>query len=536
MTDTPHSHVLIVGSGIMGAVVARLLRESDPALRITMVDAGTPIGDAPGRHLHDLDDPALWARYNERVATGIQGMYTGAEVVREAPGSLAALPPGMYHALAFGEDAEAMPQAALAWNAGGMGVHWTAATPWPAGHEVFDFGDPAGWAEDLATARRLLAVTPAAIGPTAIGHLVLDVLRRRYDGIGPADRRPQPMPMAVTPTAAGPMPRTAPGTIFPAIAGADDPAFTLVTGTLVTRLLITNGPVAGARVTGARLRRVGDGSERDVHADAVVVCADALRTPQLLFASGVRPEALGRRLNEHAFVTAQVLLDLDRFGTGLDALPLPRPGEFSTDSLWLPHNGTAQPFHGQIMNRTYIDEAGRPLAHSVGISLYVPFESRPENRLVFSESDTDLAGLPRIGVEFTAATADRLLVDRALDEVRSLAEEFGPFDPETESALLPAGSSLHLTGTVRCGSVDDGTSVCDPDGRVWGHDNLYLAGNGVIPTAMAANVTLTGAITAVRAARAVTARTTRTTRTTRTPQAARRSEAALDSPRQKDFA
>ncbi|MGH1555968.1 hypothetical protein ACRAWF_41525 [Streptomyces sp. L7] len=63
----------------------------------------------------------------------------------------------MFHALAFGEDAEAMPATALAWNAGGMGVHWTAATPWPAGDEVFDFGDPAGWAADLDTARRLLA-------------------------------------------------------------------------------------------------------------------------------------------------------------------------------------------------------------------------------------------------------------------------------------------------------------------------------------------------------------------------------------------
>lgn len=504
VTHTPHTDVLIVGSGIMGAVVARLLREADPGPRITMIDAGAPIGAAPGLHLHDLDDPALWARYNERVATGIQGMYTGAEVVREVPGGLTELPPGMYHALALGEDTEAMPRAALAWNAGGMGVHWTAATPWPAGAEVFDFGDPAAWADDLDTARRLLAVTPAAIGPTPVGHLVLDVLNRRYAGTGSSRRRPQPMPMAVTPTTAGPMPRTAPGTVFPPMATGSDPAFILRTGTLVTRLLMDDG-----RVTGVRLRRVADGAESELTADTVVLCADALRTPQLLYASGIRPPALGRRLNEHAFVTARVLLDTDRFGIGRDELPLPRPGEFSTDALWLPADGPQQPFHGQILNRTYVDEAGRRLAHSVGISLYVPVESRPANRLVFSETDTDLAGMPRIGVEFAYSAADRALIDRALAEVRSLAAEFGPFDPATESALLPPGSSLHMTGTVRCGTDDDGTTVCDPEGRVWGHDNLYLAGNGVIPTPMAANVTLTGAVTAVRAARAVGRRMTR---------------------------
>ena len=36
-----------------------------------------------------------------------------------------------------------------------------------------------------------------------------------------------------------------------------------------------------------------------MQADAVVLAADALRTPQLLWASGIRPEALGRYLTEH---------------------------------------------------------------------------------------------------------------------------------------------------------------------------------------------------------------------------------------------
>ncbi|MFM9683023.1 choline dehydrogenase, partial [Streptomyces brasiliscabiei] len=85
---------------------------TDPALRITMVDGGEAIGSAPGVHLHDVDDPALWERYNDRVTTGIQGMYTGAEVVRQVADGLDALPPGMFHALAFGEDADAMPATA----------------------------------------------------------------------------------------------------------------------------------------------------------------------------------------------------------------------------------------------------------------------------------------------------------------------------------------------------------------------------------------------------------------------------------------
>jgi choline dehydrogenase-like flavoprotein len=95
------------------------------------------------------------------------------------------------------------------------------------------------------------------------------------------------------------------------------------------------------------------------------------------------------------------------------------------------------------------------------------------------------------------------MLDRARKVHQRAAEAFGDFDPDTASALLPAGSSLHFTGTVRMGTDDDGTSVCDRDGRVWGFDNLFVAGNGVVPTALACNSTLTGMTTAVRAARAV---------------------------------
>lgn len=56
----------------------------------------------------------------------------------------------------------------------------------------------------------------------------------------------------------------------------------------------------------------------------------------------------------------------------------------------------------------------------------------------------------------------------------------------------------HVMGTCRMGAVDDGTSVTDGAGRVWGTQGLYLATVGLIPTAMAVNPTLTAAALALR--------------------------------------
>jgi choline dehydrogenase-like flavoprotein len=489
--------LLIVGSGIMGSVVARLVREMSPATRIVMADGGPTIGSVPGLHLHDVSEPEIEARYNARVSSGIQGFYTGIAPTRSRSDNVRTLEPGMHLLSTLGDGASAMPAAAAAWNVGGMGVHWTAATPWPAGAEVFDHGDPERWRDDLRTAQRALGVMADPMRPSQPGQIVLDALRRRYRDIGPAERAPQPMPMALTQSPNGRLLRNGPSQIFPPLGSGGDDHFTLLPRTLAVAL-----DHDGHRVRGAVVLDVERGDQRTIEAACTVVCADAFRTPQLLFASGIRPQALGRYLNEHAFTTGRVLMDLQRFGLDRAELPRPADGEFATDSLWLPQNGAAQPFHGQIMDTTYLDENGAPLAHSVGLSLYTAVESRPENHIRFVEGKADVTGLPCFEVEFCYTGADLALIDAARTELAMIAGKFGDFDPATESALLPPGSSLHQTGTVRLGIADDGTCVCDPHGRVWGFDNLFLVGNGVVPTAVVANVTLTGAITAVRAARA----------------------------------
>lgn len=499
MTHHLDADVLIVGSGLMGAAVARRVREAQPQARILMVDGGPVIGSLPGQHLHDVPEPQIWRRYNQRVASGIQGFYTGTAPTSDVGSTLVGVEPGMYHLSSIGEDAQEMPAAAVAWNVGGMGVHWTAATPTPWGAEVPGFLDGAEWEADLRSATELLRVTQEPFPPSPPGEATLEVLHRIFDEVSAPDRGPRHMPMAVQLDGDGIRRRTGPNAIFAPIGDPRlDPLFSLLSGTQAVRLLHDGGEVRGIAA-----RDVATGSHQELRAVVTIVCADAIRTPQLLFASEIRPTALGRYLNEHAFLTGRVLTDPDRLGYDLASLSAMAQDEFMTEHLWVPHSGPEQPFHVQIANQVHVDEDRKPLAYSVGLGFYVPTEIHRDNRLDFSEDRTDAAGLPRISVRFAYSDNDNRLIERAREMQQRTAQELGPFDPETESALLPAGSSLHFTGTVRMGPADDGESVCDVDGRVWGFDNLYVAGNGVLPTALACNSTLTGMTTAMRAARAV---------------------------------
>jgi choline dehydrogenase-like flavoprotein len=497
--STSAADLLVVGAGLMGAAVAARVRAARPGTRVVLIDAGQPIGTVPGAHLHDSAEPDVRAGYLARVEPGVQSLYVGADPTPSLGGSIRDARPGMYNVSAFGSDATAMPAAAVGLNAGGMGVHWTAATPWPWGAEVFD-DDPVSWAADLAAAQRLLQVHDRPFPPSDLDGRVLSVLEELFGDVSAEGRHPQPMPMAVVPGGPGPLPRTGPTVVLPRLLHGPSDDFEVLTGTVVLRLLHD-----GARALGAVVRDVRSGEEWEVPARAVVVAADTFRTPQVLFASGIRPAALGTHLNEHAFLTGQVLVDLQRLGTTLADVPEPLAGEWVVGSHWLPHSGDAQPFHGQLMGRLFLDGAGRRLGYSLGASLYVPTEVLPANRIIFDEERTDAAGLPSFRIDHRWTPGDLALVERAREVQKTLCGALGDFDPDRDSALLAPGSSLHWTGTARSGAADDGTSVCDPTGRVWGFSNLHLAGGAVVPTAVTANSTLTAMVTAVRAARGTVA-------------------------------
>ena len=488
--------VLVIGNGLMGAVIARLVREQHPDAHILIADAGLPIGDPAGQHLHQSTDEAIRARYLTKVSTGIQALYTGAEVTPAITTAVADIEPGMYNLSAFGSDSAAMPAAAVAWNSGGMGIHWTAACPTPWGSEVPDFVDQDQWSIDLDTAHRLLQVHDDAFGITVGGRAILRELEDAFGEISADGRHPRTMPMAVDPQSPA-RARTGPSAIFPPIAGESDDHFTLLSGWQCRRIDHQDGVARGAV-----LRDVSTGREIRAFATIVVVCADVLRTPQILFASDIRPDALGKRINEHAILSGRVFIDTAELGIDEGALPDPQPGEWALGSYWLPQSGESQPFHGQMMERRHYDEQGKPLAYSLSLGWYIPTETREDNRLEFSDSEFDVTGMPHTTVYFDYTPKDHARIDEARASQVRAGSRIGSFDPETDSALLAPGSSLHMTGSVRMGT-DRSDSVCDTNSRVWGFENLYVAGNGVVPTAVVGNSTLTAAIFAVGAARAI---------------------------------
>lgn len=490
MTD--NYDLVIVGSGPNGAIIAAQVHEQAPEASILVLEAGREITRVAGEHLVEADESAMNASYEDLMRRARQIEYVkGAVSMNEIDGDAwSADVPGVFPAAFFGHNFAAFPGASVSWNVGGMGVHWTAATPWPYAEEIPGFLDRAEWDVDQETARRRLRTYVGPLVENPFSEPIFEAIRTAVPSPDPA-REFGHMPMAGVPHTDRPFARTGPRDIAPFLFDGSAPNVELKTGVLVTRV-----EHDGTRVTGLVGRDLVTGEETVYRGAQVLIAGDALRTPQLLWASGIRPAALGVRLNEHASIDGDVVIDAARLGLTDADIPTPPPGEPFIGSYWSPSIGAERPAHGQLMEREF---DGR---HVLGVGWYCATEIRPENRIEFSDTLTDALGMPHMTVHFDYSERDLAEIRRTQEVQRAAAEAVGDF-ASVESEVLPAGASLHYTGTVRMGPVDDGTSVVDTDGRVWGFGNLFLAGNGVIPTALTCNSTLTGATLSIRIARAL---------------------------------
>jgi choline dehydrogenase-like flavoprotein len=505
--------VLIVGSGPVGCAFARVLSETRPELRVLMVEAGPRVTEPPGVHMKNIRDD------RERLVAQVrsQGPGFSAEAVEATAARTRQVPDGRFaRPGTFYVDPEAaaeqrpntLPVAALSSNVGGMGLHWTCACPAPAGDELVSYVDGAEWQAGLADAQRVLSVTPDAFPVTIEGRAVLDALGAEFDGELPEGRRVQAMPLACRVKPDGTRHWAGADVILGELLTSPAPAFELRAETLCCAVL-----VEGGQVTGARLRDLSAEATYTVAANAVFAACDGLRTAQLLFASGVRPRALGRYLNDHIQLIGPAAIDTRHIARAAAREALPARREHDLDPLvgvfWIPYSD-GHPVHGQVMHLDMSPVTIGPRAEAlagriVDVAYFIPKEPRPGDRVRFSPTELDVYGMPKMQISHALSERDHAgIATAAALQARAIAA-LGSAVPGYPSRVLPAGSSLHYQGAVRMGQTDDGTSVCDVYGRVWGVRGLAVGGNGVIPTATGSNPTLTSVAHAVRAARRLAA-------------------------------
>lgn len=126
----------------------------------------------------------------------------------------------------------------------------------------------------------------------------------------------------------------------------------------------------------------------------------------------------------------------------------------------------------------------------VEIQSFCPVDNHPENTMVIGGD-----GSVRFDVPLRAD--DRARMDAVVADQHRLAAYLGRIRTGAEPQWMDLGFA-HAMGTCRMGAVDDGNSVTDGFGRVWGTQDVYLATVGLIPTALAVNPTLTAAALAIR--------------------------------------
>jgi choline dehydrogenase-like flavoprotein len=487
--------VLIIGSGPAGSTYARTIGDALPTARILMVEVGPRIPGSRGEHTQNMTDAdrAAAQRLTQGPDAGVERSVALADIAPGLDPSLEfrqTILPGLFFVeprptLADGE--VGLPAASMASGVGGMGIHWGTSCPRPHQSERIPFIPGEDLDAALDHAEQLLGVTkrdhvpglPAAIqkamadefngpGLTPVGFLSSAT---HWEG--------DELVFSGTGVILGELEQTVPG-------------FELRAETLARRVLVEDATAVGAELQD---RRSGEISQ--VRAARVVVCADGLRTPQVLFASGIRPRALGHFLNEHSQVNTFVTLS-DEFD------PANNPSDSqSLGGAHIPFSD-ARPMQGGVValgNSAYKLPFGDDLSTSrLGVVVwYGAKDIQFEDAVGFCENETDFYGMPKISIRYSHTAKDLATIEAMRENSVRAASRIGTF---LEGPTLAAGgSSLHYQGTVRMGSTDDGASVCDPYLRVWGVDNLYVGGNGVIPTATAANPTLTTVALAWRAAR-----------------------------------
>lgn len=453
------NEVIVIGSGAGGATVAGGLARA--GVRVTVIEAGPQRAGSPGSHVRNVDP-------------GESGMDAYAEAINR----------DLVYPSEGKRPIPGLVGLKVAYGVGGMFAFWTNNCPRPHPAELPDWIDNSDWSRYLDRACNLLGVTATAF---MRGVRMQRLLERTEEAVGPlpAGREVQPMPVAA---------RWVDGRLH--FAGAAELlGFDLVRDTLALRPELIAHAVLhdGRRATAVATHPRGGGPPVTIEADAIVVAAGTIGTPQLLVASDIDAgPALGRGIFDHPAFASRVALAPEL----ADGVPEDDPAF----SIWVPYS-PEHPWHNQVC-RFPVNPSplalDTPAYRTADLFTWIPMDVDLDNRLVFDRARRDSFGLPEVRAVMRLSEATWYRAESGLAEHFRIAAAIGDLGNGWYPTFLKPGESTHLMGSCRMGPRDDGRAVVDCFGRLWGYDNLYVAGNAVLAHTNAGNPSIVSIACALR--------------------------------------
>jgi choline dehydrogenase-like flavoprotein len=261
-----------------------------------------------------------------------------------------------------------------------------------------------------------------------------------------------------------------------------------------------------------------DGVSHRVAGRRFVIAANGIETPKLLLIStddrhprGIAnsSDQVGRNLMDHpgtavSFLAAEPLWP-GRGPVEMTSIVDHRDGPFraayAAKKLHLSNHGQvgtaaraalAQGFVGAALDR----EIRRRAARAVGIASFHELLPDPQNRVRPSGEHRDWLGIPRPEITYRIAEYTRRSAPHTRDLFARIANLYGATEVTFRDDFF---CNSHLMGTVIMGA-EPARSVVDSDCRTHDHDNLFLATSGVMPSSGSVNCTLTLAALSLRIA------------------------------------
>ncbi|HVY14993.1 MAG TPA: GMC family oxidoreductase [Rhodopila sp.] len=166
--------------------------------------------------------------------------------------------------------------------------------------------------------------------------------------------------------------------------------------------------------------------------------------------------------------------------------------------------------HRTLADRKFPSVIIRPRTNLFSLDFHAEQEPNPDSRINLCEA-TDRFGNRQLRVDWRYTAKDVETVTRSFELLRrDLAEndvgDLNPVSNETdiETVIRRDGAyGGHHIGTARMAS-SAASGVVDPNGKVFGVNNLYIAGSATFPTSSQANPTLTIVALSLRLARHLT--------------------------------